>query len=44
MKISAIALAAAGLLSLPVAGVSAEKVDDAQIASIVVTANQVEKV
>jgi putative membrane protein len=42
MKTSAIALAAAGLLLLPIAGVSAEGVNDAQIASIVVTANQVD--
>jgi putative membrane protein len=42
MKISAIALAAAGLLLLPVAGVSAAEANDAQIASIVVTANQVD--
>jgi putative membrane protein len=42
MKVSAVALAAAGLLLLPVAGVSAEEVNDAQIASIVVTANQVD--
>ena len=42
MKISTLALAAAGLLLLPVAGVSAEGVNDAQIASIVVTANQVD--
>ena len=42
MKMSAIVLGAAGLLLLPVAGVSAEEVNDAQIASIVVTANQVD--
>jgi putative membrane protein len=42
MKVSAIALAAVGLLLLPVASVSAEGVNDAQIASIVVTANQVD--
>lgn len=42
MKMSALALAAASLLLLPVAGVSAEGVNDAQIASIVVTANQVD--
>jgi putative membrane protein len=42
MKVSAIVLAAAGLLLLPVASVSAEGVNDAQIASIVVTANQVD--
>jgi putative membrane protein len=42
MKVSAIVLAAAGLLVLPVASISAEGVNDAQIASIVVTANQVD--
>ena len=42
MKVSAIVLAAAGLLLLPVASMSAEGVNDAQIASIVVTANQVD--
>lgn len=42
MKLSVIALAAAGLLLVPVASVSAEEVNDAQIASIVVTANQVD--
>ena len=42
MKISTIVLAAAGVLLLPVAGVSAQGVSDAQIASIVVTANQVD--
>ena len=42
MKISPVALAAASLLLLPIAGVSAEEVNDAQIASIVVTANQVD--
>jgi len=42
MKVSAIVLAAAGLLLFPVATVSAEGVNDAQIASIVVTANQVD--
>jgi putative membrane protein len=42
MKVPAIALAAAGLLLLPVASMSAEGVNDAQIASIVVTANQVD--
>lgn len=40
MKVSAIAVT--GLLLFPVAGVSAEGVNDAQIASIVVTANQVD--
>ena len=33
---------AAGLLAVPVAGVSAQSVNDAQIAAIVVTANQVD--
>jgi putative membrane protein len=42
MKVSAIVLAAAGLLVLPVASTSADGVNDAQIASIVVTANQVD--
>jgi putative membrane protein len=42
MRISAIVLAAAGLLLLPVASTSAQGVNDAQIASIVVTANQVD--
>jgi putative membrane protein len=42
MKVSAIVLAAAGLILFPVAAISAEKVNDAQIASIVVTANQVD--
>jgi len=42
MKVSAIVLAAAGLLLLPVASMSAAGVNDAQIASIVVTANQVD--
>ena len=42
MKASAIVLAAAGLLLFPVASVSAEGINDAQIASIVVTANQVD--
>ena len=40
MKLSVIV--AAGLLSFPVANVSAQSVTDAQIASIVVTANQVD--
>lgn len=40
MKVSAIAVT--GLLSLTVAGASAQGVNDAQIASIVVTANQVD--
>jgi putative membrane protein len=42
MKVSAIVLAAAGLLLFPVASMSAAGVNDAQIASIVVTANQVD--
>jgi putative membrane protein len=42
MKVSAIVLGAAGLLLIPVAAAPAEKVTDAQIASIVVTANQVD--
>ena len=42
MKVSAIVLAAAGLLVLPAATMSASGVNDAQIASIVVTANQVD--
>jgi putative membrane protein len=42
MKVSAIALATAGLLAVPVAAISAQGVNDAQIASIVVTANQVD--
>jgi putative membrane protein len=40
MKVSAIVVA--GLLSIPVAGASAQGITDAQIASIVVTANQVD--
>lgn len=40
MRLSAIVVAA--LLSFPTAGVSAQGVNDAQIASIVVTANQVD--
>jgi putative membrane protein len=35
-------IAVAGLLAVPVAGVSAQGVNDAQIAAIVVTANQVD--
>jgi putative membrane protein len=42
MKLSAIVIAAAGFLWFPIAGVSAQGVDDAQIASIVVTANKVD--
>jgi putative membrane protein len=40
VKISVMVVA--GLLAVPVAGVSAQGVDDAQIAAIVVTANQVD--
>jgi len=40
MKVSAIVVA--GLLSFPFSGASAQSVNDAQIASIVVTANQVD--
>jgi putative membrane protein len=42
MKISTIVLAAAGLLWLPAVTMAADGVNDAQIASIVVTANQVD--
>ena len=42
MKMSAIGIAVAGVCLLPVAGPSAQGVNDAQIASIVVTANQVD--
>jgi putative membrane protein len=42
MKMSAIGVAVASVLFLPVAGPSAQGVNDAQIASIVVTANQVD--
>jgi putative membrane protein len=42
MKMSAIGVAVAGVLLFPVAGPSAQGVNDAQIASIVVTANQVD--
>jgi putative membrane protein len=42
MKVSAIVLGAAGLVFGSMAGVSAQGVNDAQIASIVVTANQVD--
>jgi putative membrane protein len=42
MKMSAIGLAVAGVLLFPMAGPSAQTVNDAQIASIVVTANQVD--
>jgi putative membrane protein len=40
MKFSAVVIA--GLLMAPAAGVSAQEINDAQIASIVVTANQVD--
>jgi putative membrane protein len=42
MKIAAVTVAVAGVFLLPVAGPSAQGVNDAQIASIVVTANQVD--
>lgn len=42
MKVFARVVAVAGVLLLPVHGVSAQGVSDAQIASIVVTANQVD--
>jgi putative membrane protein len=42
MKTSAIAIAVAGVFVLPVAAPSAQVVNDAQIASIVVTANKVD--
>jgi putative membrane protein len=42
MKMSAISIAVAGVFLLPVAGPSAQGVNDAQIASIVVTANKVD--
>ena len=42
MKSPVITMAVVGLLCLPVAGASAQGVNDAQIASIVVTANQVD--
>ena len=42
MKISTSVLAAASVLVFPIAGVSAQGINDAQIASIVVTANQVD--
>ena len=42
MKVPAIALTVAGVLLLPVASLLAQGVNDAQIASIVVTANQVD--
>ena len=42
MNVSAMAVAIAGLLFVPISGVSAQGITDAQIASIVVTANQVD--
>ena len=42
MKVSAIVVAVAGVLLRPIASASAQGVNDAQIASIVVTANQVD--
>jgi putative membrane protein len=42
MKVPAIGLAVVGVLLLPVASLLAQGVNDAQIASIVVTANQVD--
>jgi putative membrane protein len=42
MKIPTISVAVVGLFLLPVAGASAQGINDAQIASIVVTANQVD--
>jgi putative membrane protein len=42
MKMSAIGVAVAGVLLFPMAGPLAQSVNDAQIASIVVTANQVD--
>jgi putative membrane protein len=42
MKRSAIAIAVAGFLWVPIGGVSAQGVNDAQIASIVVSANKVD--
>jgi putative membrane protein len=42
MKVSTLVLVAAGALALPAVAVSAQGVNDAQIASIVVTANQVD--
>jgi len=42
MKLSAITVAFAGLLFFPVASAPAQGINDAQIASIVVTANQVD--
>src|SRR4051812_32458128 len=42
MKVPSITVAIVGILWLPAAGASAQGVNDAQIASIVVTANQVD--
>ena len=42
MKRSAIVIAVAGFLWVPIGGVSAQGVNDAQIASIVVSANKVD--
>ena len=42
MKLSAIAVALAGVFLFPTGGASAQTINDAQIASIVVTANQVD--
>ena len=42
MRFSVVAVAVAGVFSLPIALASAQGVNDAQIASIVVTANQVD--
>jgi putative membrane protein len=42
MKLSAFAVALAGIFLAPSAGASAQTINDAQIASIVVTANQVD--
>jgi putative membrane protein len=42
MKFSAIAAALAGVFLVPTGGASAQTINDAQIASIVVTANQVD--
>ncbi|HET7618157.1 MAG TPA: DUF4142 domain-containing protein [Vicinamibacterales bacterium] len=42
MKVSTIVLVAAGVLAVPAVTISAQGVNDAQIASIVVTANQVD--
>ena len=42
MRFSVVAVAVAGVFLLPIALASAQGVNDAQIASIVVTANQVD--